>query len=225
MKTVILTWASSGLGKAIAKTFSQRGYAVVGLCRSQPDDCIDWIKTDLTDESQLLSAVEILQAKYHDFSLLINCAGDGDGEDIRTLDWENTEHTFRLNTIAPMILTSRLLPLIQKNNADIVNIGATIGFKPYEYFSVYGASKWGFRGWTENLQLELKKTQCRVIAIHPGGMETKGNKKRMDQIADISKKPSSWSSFMDPNDIAEIVLHSVNLPKSIEISEIIINRK
>ena len=58
--------------------------------------------------------------------------------------------------VAPAILTSNLLPLIKKNEADIIGIGATIGFKPYKYFSMYGASKWAFRGWIENLQLELK---------------------------------------------------------------------
>jgi len=65
-------------------------------------------------------------------------------------------------------MTSKLFEIIKHNQADIINIGATIGFKPYSFFSVYGASKWALRGWTENLQLELKGTPCRVIGIHPG---------------------------------------------------------
>jgi short-subunit dehydrogenase len=99
---------------------------------------------------------------------LIHCAGDGDGESIENLNWENTERQFRLNMIAPAILTSHLFTIIKENNADVIGIGATIGFKPYKYFAMYGASKWAFRGWIENLQLELKTTSSRVIGIHPG---------------------------------------------------------
>jgi 3-oxoacyl-[acyl-carrier protein] reductase len=104
---------------------------------------------------------------------LIQCAGDGDGEEIDKLDWGKTQETFTLNAIAPIILTSKLLPLIKENKADVINVGATIALKAYQYFSVYGSSKGAFRMWTENLQLELKGTSSRVIGVYPGGMNTK----------------------------------------------------
>lgn len=168
MKRIILTGPSSGLGASLATVFHDAGYEVIGLCRSKPADFVNWIETDLCDEDSVLNSVQEIQDKYPDFSLLIHCAGDGDGEDIEKLNWKNTERQFYLNMIAPAIFTSKLIPLIKDNNADIIGIGATIGFKPYKYFAMYGASKWAFRGWIENLQLELKATSSRVIGVHPG---------------------------------------------------------
>lgn len=224
MHRIILTGASSGLGASLASVFHEAGYDVVGLCRSQPADYVSWLETDLCNENSVLDSVQRIQDAYIDFSLLIHCAGDGDGEDIEKLDWKNTERQFHLNMIAPAILTSKLLPLIRKNNADIIWIGATIGFKPYTYFAMYGASKWAFRGWIENLQLELKTSTSRVIGVHPGWMETKWNTKRMNQIGELSGK-NGWWSFMDTDDIAKFILQIYNLPKNMEVSEIIINRK
>ncbi len=114
---------------------------MVGLCRSQPADFVRWIPTDMLNERRMEEVVAKIRDEYPDFSILIQCAGDGDGEEIDTLEWNKTHETFTLNAIAPIVLTSKLLPLVKKNQADIINIGATIALKPYQYFSVYGASK------------------------------------------------------------------------------------
>lgn len=156
MKRIILTGASSGLGESIARVFHEEGYEVVGLCRSQPADFVEWIETDLCNEDSVLKALENILLNYPEFSCLVHCAGDGDGEDINEIEWGNTERVFHLNMIVPAILTSRLLGVIKKNESDIAVIGASIGFKPYKHFAMYGASKWALRGWIENLQLELK---------------------------------------------------------------------
>jgi uncharacterized protein len=224
MKRIILTGASSGLWASLAQVFHDDWYEVIGLCRSEPANFVKWIEVDLCNEYSVENALEAIQQKYPDFPLLIHCAWDGDGEEIEKLDWKNTERQFHLNMIAPAILTSKLFPLIKKNNADIIGIGATVGFKSYKYFSMYGASKWAFRGWLENLQLELKWTYSRVIGIHPGGMDTKWNTRRMSQISELSGK-SWWWNFINTDDIARFILQIYQLPKNMEISEVIINRK
>ncbi len=178
----------------------------------------------MLDEKKMEEVVARIQAEYSQFDLLIQCAGDGDGEEIDKLEWEKTQDVFTLNAVAPIILTSKLLSLVKNNQADIINIGATIALKPYQYFSVYGASKWAFRMWTENLQLELKGTSSRVIGVYPGGMNTKWNEKRGNQIKAISWKDIG-TSFMNTDDIAWFIFQIVQLPKNIEISEVVINRK
>ncbi len=224
MKRIILTWASSGLWASLAQLFHQADYEVVWLCRSQPASFVKWIETDLTSESSLQSAIRKIKDDFTQFELIIQCAWDGHGESIDTLDWQKSEHTFRLNVIAPIVLTSNLLPEIKENQADIINIWATIGFKPYHHFSVYGSSKWAMRWWTENLQLELKWTPCRVIWVHPGGIDTVGNDRRRWEITEITGK-WIWWWFMTPDDIARFILQIYHLPKNMEVSEVIINRK
>jgi len=224
MKRIILTGASSGLGASLAEVFHDAWYEVIWLCRSKPADFVNWIETDLTSESSLEVAASKIKSDFSKFELMIQCAWDGHGESINTLDWQKTEHTFRLNVIAPIVLTSNLLSDIKDNQADIINIGATIGFKPYNYFSVYGSSKWAMRWWTENLQLELKWTPCRVIWVHPGGIDTAWNDRRRWEITEITWKGIGWG-FMSPDEIAKFILQIYNLPKNMEVSEVIINRK
>jgi uncharacterized protein len=224
MKKIILTGASSGLWASLAQVFHQAGYEVIWLCRSQPESFVKWIETDLTSEPSLQSAIAEIKSNFSQFELMIQCAWDGYGEAIDTLDWQKSEHTFRLNAIAPIVLTSSLLGEIKENQADIINIWATIGFKPYHHFSVYGSSKWAMRWWTENLQLELKSTPCRVIWVHPGGIDTAGNDRRRGEITEITGKGIGWG-FMSADDIASFILQIYHLPKNMEVSEVIINRK
>jgi uncharacterized protein len=224
MKRIILTGASSGLWASLTQVFHDDWYEIIGLCRSEPASFVKWIETDLTSEISLDVAIEKIKREFNQFELLIQCAWDGHGESIDTLDWQKSEHIFRLNAIAPIVLTSKLLTNIRNNEADIINIGATIGFKPYHHFSVYGSSKWAMRWWTENLQLELKGTPCRVIWVHPGGIDTDGNDRRRWEISEITGKWIGWW-FMSPDDIARFILQIYQLPKNMEISEVIINRK
>ena len=111
--------------------------------------------------------------------------------------------------------------LISKNNeADIINVGSTIGLKQgYKDQLAYTTSKWAIRGSSYNLQLELKNYNCRVIQFNVGGMNTKMHEKyNGTKIED----PDEW---MNPKDIAEFMLSILNLHKNIEVSEIAINRK
>ncbi len=224
MKKVIITWISSGLWKSLAQVFFDAWYKIIGLSRTQWADFIDWIQTDLTDENSVENACENIWKNHSDFECMIHCAGDGFWEAIDALEWQKTQKTFQLNVIAPIVMTSKLFEIIKHNKADIINIWATIGFKPYSFFSVYGTSKWALRGWTENLQLELKGTPCRVIGVHPGWIDTAGNDRRRGNIKELSGKDiGAW--FMSSDDIAKFILQIYQLPKNMEISEVIINRK
>lgn len=83
----------------------------------------------------------------------------------------------------------------------------------------YTTSKWALRGTSYNLQLELKKYNCRVIQLNVGGMNTRMHEK---YTGTKIENPDAW---MNPRDIADIMLYALKLPKKIEISELTINRK
>ncbi len=126
----------------------------------------------------------------------------------------------KINSIAPMFLTAQLIDLIKENEADIINVGSTVGTKQgYPDQLAYTTSKWAMRGSSYNLQVELKDTKCRVIQFNVGGMNT-----RMHEKYNGSKieNPNEW---MQPSDIARFMLQILELPKNIEVSEISINRK
>lgn len=221
MKNIILTGASSGLGKAIGELCCINGINVIALCRTQPNYNCQFIKTDLREEASIINACNIIKEKYNDFDALINCAGTISMESIDKLTFKEMEEVYRVNSIAPTFIISNLLSLIIENGADILNVASIMGtlFDIEKNSITYSASKWAFRGASFNLENELRDTPCRIITFNPGGMNTNLFKSYDENIEDFAK------DWMNPKDIADIVLYTLNLPKQIEITEITITRK
>lgn len=220
MENIILTGASDGLGKEFAKLCIKEGMNIIALCRTMPDYKCDFIKTDLTNEASIINACNKIKEKYKKIDVLVNCAGVPGIEKLNEITYSCLENLMKINSIAPMFLTSQLIDLIKYSEADILNIGSTIGLKQgYENQLAYTTSKWALRGTSYNLQLELKKYNCRVIQINVGGMNTRMHEKY------TGKKIENPDEWMNPKDIAEIMLYTIKLPKKVEISEITINRK
>jgi NADP-dependent 3-hydroxy acid dehydrogenase YdfG len=221
MKNVILTGASDGLGKEFAlRCLKEKDINIIALCRTKPDYECDFIKTDLSKEDSIINACEEIKAKYSKFDALINCAGVISLQKVNSITYDELSNVMAVNSIAPMFLASQLMNLIKENGADIINVGSTCGTKAgYEDQLAYTTSKWAIRGTSYNLQVELKKFNSRVIHINVGGMNTRFHTKY------TGKELESPEEWMNPKDIAEIMLYILNLPKNIEVSEITINRK
>lgn len=219
MKRVILTGASDGLGKEFGKKCVENNVEIIAICRTKPDyDCIH-IKTDLRNENEIIKASNQIKEKYSNFDALINCAAVVSKQKIDSITYEELDDLIKINTLAPIFLTSQLIELIKKFESDILNVGSTVGTKAYLDQCAYGASKWALRGTSLNFQLELAKTRCRVIQFNPGGMNTKMFEKyNGDKIEDSY-------DWMDPKDIADVMFYILSLPKNVEVSEITINRK
>ena len=115
----------------------------------------------------------LIREKYSEFDALINCAGTQCIEPTNNTPYEKLEYVMKVNSVAPMFLISQLFDLIKKNEADIVNVGSTVGLKsgPINQMG-YTTSKWAIRGTSANIEAELKNTPCRVIQFNAGGMYT-----------------------------------------------------
>lgn len=215
---VIITGASDGLGKELAKICIQKDIEVICLSRHQPDYKCIFIKTDLADDKSISDTVKEIKSKHSKFDALINCAGQISISAPDEISYEEIESLFKVNTLAPIFLASQLLHLIKENEADILNVGSTAGTKGKGSELIYGSSKWGLRGVSKSLQDELAKTKCRVTQFNPGGMKTKLFDK-------FSKGKVDTSKFMSPEKVAELIFYILNLPKEMEVSEILINKK
>lgn len=220
MKRIILTGASDGLGKEFGKICIQNNIQIIALCRTKPEYECEFIKTDLSDEKSITKSCELIKEKYNKFDALVNCAGVPGVQKLEEITYDCIDNLMKINTIAPMFLSAQLMKLIKENEADIINVGSTVGTKQgYLDQLAYTTSKWAIRGTSYNLQLELKKYNCRVIQFNVGGMNTKMHEK---YNGNKIENPDEW---MNPEDIAELMLNILNLPKKIEVSEITINRK
>lgn len=165
-------------------------------------------------------ACEQIKNNYAEFDALINCAGTQCIKPTNNTPYSELEMVMKVNTIAPMYLCSKLFDLIKQNEADILNVGSTVGLKAGPLNQVgYTTSKWAIRGTSANLGAELKNTPCRVIQFNAGGMTTKFIEKYNGTKID---NPKEW---IDPKDMAEVMMFTLKVPKSIEISDIAVNRK
>ncbi len=221
MKRVILTGANDGLGAAFGKLCVENNIEVVALARKKPDYKCEFIEVDLTSEEQMDKAIQEIKNKYGEFDAFINCAGTMSIGKTQDITLKEAQYVYMVNSIAPIYMIAKLHDLILNNKADILNVVSIMAtLFDVELDSVlYTSSKWGFRGASFNLEAEFSKTPCRVITLNPGGMNTslfRKYDKALDHMAD---------EWMDPKDIADIMLYTLNLPKQVEINEISITRK
>lgn len=219
MQKVIITGVTGGLGNELARQFLAKNHSVVGISRTKPELNISHIKADLTQERDISKVIAQIKKEHSDFNILVNCAGVFSEQPVNAITYAEMEALLKLNLMAPMMLSSGLIDLVKQNEADIVNVGSTIAFKTYEKQMAYTASKWALRGVTTNLQLELKNSKSRVIGFNPGGF-----KSRIFEKA-TGKEITDWSAWMDPKDLAAFIISILDLPRNMEVSEVVINRK
>ena len=218
MKRILVTGASDGLGAKFGAICAGKGIEVVCLSRSAPAYNAKHVPVDLTSQQSMDAAIETVKSDYPDFDALVHCAGVISIEPAADISYENISRTLAVNLMTPIYLNAGLFDLIRQNGADVVHVGSTVGTKAYVEQCAYGASKWGVRGVSQNLALELKGTPCRVIQFNPGGFKS-------DFVQKFTGKPADLSAYMNPEDLAKLLYFILELPKSVEVSEILINRK
>lgn len=217
---IIITGASDGLGKELAQLYVAEGKKVIGLCRGMVPDGVEHVVTDLRNDESINDAIKVITNKDEECEALINCAGVLSIEKIDKLSAAEVDKVLDTNIRGLLLLTSGIMDKIKQDGTDIVNIASSVGMKAYADQAAYGVSKWAMRGFSANLQLELKDFPSRVISFCPGGFKTK-----LFEKATGVDNTSDGSEWMSAGDVAKCLKQLLELPKNMEVSEIVINRK
>jgi uncharacterized protein len=217
---IIITGASDGLGLQIAKLYKAAGASVVNLSRRECEYANHNIQVDLCDYASVERAVVKVMEIDEPIESLINCAGVLSVQKLESITSTEIEKVMMVNVNSAIRLTSGLMNRLKQDGADIVNVASTVGLKAYADQAVYGASKWALRGFSANLQLELKDSACRVISFCPGGFKSDFFEKATSN-SDATKS----GTWMEPANIAAFMKSILDLPKNMEISEVVISRK
>lgn len=217
---IIITGASDGLGKELSRLYLDEGKRVIGLSRGNCIVGVEHIETDLLNPQDIENTIKKLNSDSEPIEALINCAGVLSIENLENISASELDRVFATNVKAPMLLVSGLIEKIKKDKGDIVNVASTVGLKAYKDQAAYGASKWALRGFSQNLQVELKDTACRVISFCPGGFKTKLFAKATGE--DNTIVAGEW---MKASDVAKVIKQILDLPKNMEVTEIVLNRK
>ena len=174
MKKVLITGASKGIGKEIAKVFLSNGYEVYGTSR-EPDKIEDkipdvkYVQLELADEQSIENCFKIVK----DVDILINNAGQSQLGSVESIDMDKFEKLFQINLFGMIKLTKLFLPNMRKRKTGvIVNIGSLGGRFALPYFSSYSSSKYAVQGYTQCLRYELAQFGIKVILIEPNDIKT-----------------------------------------------------
>lgn len=173
-KAVLITGSSRGLGAELAVVFASKGYGVILHGRSEfgleavrqriGQNCLHMSVGDLRFVSTLNKLFELGQE--YGVSVLINNAGVDCPAPISEISDEQIDEVIETNLIAPIKLTARFCGLVD----TIININSLSGLEAQKSRSLYCASKWGLRGFSDSLQLEGK---TRFLSVYPSRIKTK----------------------------------------------------
>ena len=208
-QVAIVTGASSGLGREIALLLADRDWQVVGVARRPfHEPPIASVAGDASKRDTAARAVDAAR-QLGKITLLVNCAGVGVFGPAGSYDDAAIARVLESNLVAAIMFCEALFPRFRSDGGTIVNILSTAALIGKANESVYCGAKWGARGYSEALRAEAKGTKARIISVAPGGMYTPFWSERR-------------SDFMNPADIAAIVVDAVERP--VTVSEIVISR-
>jgi NAD(P)-dependent dehydrogenase (short-subunit alcohol dehydrogenase family) len=199
-KAILITGTSSGIGRSCALHMDQLGYRVFAGVRKKEDgdhllnetsERLQPVLLDVTDQNSIQLAVELI-GKETDGKLfgLINNAGIGRGGALEATPLEEIQKLMDVNVIGLMAVTKACIPMIRKAKGRIINIGSTANYLAIPGSSVYAASKFAVKAFTDAMRLELKPFDIDVILVSPGAVESaiweKGllYRKRLREVVD-----------------------------------------
>lgn len=217
---IVITGASDGLGLQLAKLYQKAGRKVVNISRRNSEFASVNILCNLREGAEIKKVTDQILKMDEPLEIIINCAGVLSVQTLGEITEDEIDRVMSTNVKPAILLVSSLIERIKKDGTDIVNVASSVGLKGYANQAVYGASKWAMRGFSANLQLELKGTPSRVISFCPGGFKTK----LFEKATGINNTEDS-NKLMRVEDVAVALKQTLDLPKNMEVSEIVINRK
>jgi NADP-dependent 3-hydroxy acid dehydrogenase YdfG len=224
-QVAVVTGASSGIGKAIARGLAAGGMTVclVGRDRGRLEAAardagsrVHCYMADLARDEDLRGLGERLQRDCPSIDVLVHSAGVISLGRLEEAPIEELDRQYRVNVRAPFALTQSLLPLIRARRGQIVLINSTAGIHARGSVAQYAATKHALKGIADSLREEVNADGVRVLSIFLGRTASpmqaalhllEGNVYRPEQL-------------VQPEDVAAMVLSALGLPRSAEVTEI-----
>ncbi|WP_340073600.1 SDR family oxidoreductase [Leptobacterium sp. I13] len=175
-KVIFITGGSSGIGKAIGCYLHDKGHMVYGTSRnpeSIKNNTFSLLKLDVTDDSSINAAINIVIEKEGKIDVLINNAGVGITGPLEETPNNEIEKVFATNVYGPMKTIKAILPYMRdQGTGTIINITSIAGYIGLPYRGIYSVTKGAVELLTESLRMEVKDFGIQVTNIAPGDFAT-----------------------------------------------------
>jgi hypothetical protein len=179
-RSALVTGASSGIGREIARVLAGRGCDVVLVARrsdrlaelaTELGGSTEWIAADLASDAGVAEVTRRLND--HPVELLVNNAGVGSSGPFHRLHVGEQARQVRLNSLALLELTGAALPaMVDAGRGGILNVSSIAGNQPLRGYATYGATKAFVTSFTESIAFELRGTGVHVTVVKPGYTDT-----------------------------------------------------
>jgi NAD(P)-dependent dehydrogenase (short-subunit alcohol dehydrogenase family) len=171
-KTVLVTGASSGIGRAIAAHLALKGYRVFGTSRTPSAATLDGFELlplDVTDEASVQDCVAAVLERAGQLDVLVNNAGVDMMGAIEETSLEEARWVFETNFFGILRLTQAVLPHMRaQGSGQVINISSALGLAAWPFEAMYCASKHALEGYTEALCYEMALFGIKVSSVQPG---------------------------------------------------------
>ncbi|WP_127844420.1 SDR family oxidoreductase [Psychroflexus aestuariivivens] len=175
-KIVLITGASSGIGKSIGEYLAQKQYKVYGTSRNPKQNeknGIHFLKLDVNDVQTIQNAVNILIEREGHIDFLINNAGVGITGPLEEIPEEEQKKVFNTNYFGPLRVIKAVLPQMRKQKFGfIINVTSIAGYMGLPFRGFYSASKGALELTTEAYRMELKSFNIKMTNVAPGDFAT-----------------------------------------------------
>jgi NADP-dependent 3-hydroxy acid dehydrogenase YdfG len=236
-KTVFITGAGSGIGKASALAFAREGAKLL-VCgrRIEPlrelaaeltaTGAVDVhaFALDVSDRAAVEQALPTLPAAWQEIDVLLNNAGLSRGlAKVYEQDPQDWQEMIDTNVLGLLHVTRAVVPgMVQRGRGHVINLGSTAGHMTYANGAVYCASKAAEKAISEGLKLDLMGTPVRVTSIDPGMVETDFSKVRFRGDEKKAAKVYANITPLQPEDIAETIVWAASRPAHVNIHTILL---
>lgn len=226
--TCVVTGASSGIGRAIAVALASAGATVCAVGRRRVELEATAKRTNgvgrfvlyeadlVGDDLKRLS--EALLAREGGVDVLVHSAGTISIGDLETASVRDLDRQYAANVRAPYLLTQALLPALRANCGQIVFINSTVGLAARANVAQYAATKHALKAIADSLREEINPHGVRVVSVYPGRTATP----LQATVHEIEGKSYDPDRLMQPEDVASVVLNALTLPRSTEVTDLMV---
>lgn len=234
-KTVLITGASSGIGKAVAERLAPEGCRLILCGRRQErlDELrerlsrhtqVHTLTFDVRDNEAVKKAINDLPDAFNTIDILVNNAGNAHGLDpIHKGNTEDWDAMLDINVKGLLYVTRAILPqMTERRQGHVVHIGSTAGKEVYPKGNVYCASKHAVDALNEAMRLDLNEFGIRVSAIHPGLVETEFSEVRFKGDRERASEVYRGYQPLKPGDVADILHFVLSRPAHVNIADLVV---
>ena len=232
-KTVLITGATSGIGKATAILLAEHRYRLVVCGRREAilNELVASLKQkteihalvfDVRDKEKVFQSIEGLPEDFSQSDVVVNNAGNAHGLDpIESGSIDDWEAMLDINVKGLLYVSKAILPqMVERKAGHIINIGSTAGKEVYPKGNVYCASKHAVDAINKGMRLDLNAYGIRVGAINPGLVETEFSKVRFKGDEERADTVYQGYKALQAEDIADLILFMISRPAHVNLVDL-----